>query len=698
MNMRCPLIAGLAWLGILAGVQLPAAETPRPQRLAPPRHDLDPLILTGQQLPGISGEMPERIVAFVWQDGWQQVPVQIDERKQTSLMAIRGRRGRGTDVEAVVYCDANTRCGADTDKTFDADDELVLLMAHAGGRAPVTAVPEHVSAEKREEVVVAVGDQLRYFYLFASDGKLDPSAGQDLVRYKFHSETGQFAGPGPNPEDSTVTTDRYENHFSDRWIHDATRILTGGSSGVDVLDRDKFQFKPGICGRTTLSFSLGDGAFIANRDGPLRVIRSVIGANSGALTQKDWLCYPGRMDTVCHVRVHPIRATWFFYDFSPEAVGMTYFDNLNPRGVKIDGVQDEMKNGALQWQFVTGEQGSLAMALGFETNIPTIHWHSYYFDQKEPDWNQCTGDDFAYAASGAATADLPDTDGGSPHRLVLYRSVYYEKPNLEMNDAQPLITAAWFPPAATSSKEIAAAAARVRQIVAHRGSSTDRPENTLASTRRAIEAGATAIEVDVRTTKDGELVLLHDGSLDRTTNGKGSLKEITFAELRQLDAGSWFDEKYAGLQVPTLGEVLEVCRGKIDVLLDLKEQDEAYTAKVIAAVNQHGDPRRTIVGVRSVEQAIAFRKLLPQSRQLGLMASPKEIEAYAAAGVETLRLWPHWLVDETLVPRVRKTAAKLHLNGTDGTPEELLPLLQHQPDSLSSDNPGRLVESLQALK
>ncbi|MBI1313580.1 hypothetical protein GC176_19995 [bacterium] len=237
----------------------------------------------------------------------------------------------------------------------------------------------------------------------------------------------------------------------------------------------------------------------------------------------------------------------------------------------------------------------------------------------------------------------------------------------------------------------------VRQIVAHRGASSDRPENTIASTLRAIETGATAVEVDVRTTSDGHLVLLHDATLDRTTSGSGKVNDLTFADVRKLDAGTHFDAKYADQKVPTLAEAAAVCRGKIDVLLDLKESGNEYAQKVVRVIRESGDPARTIVGVRSVEQARQFRSLLPEARQIGLIGSPDEIEAYAVAGVETIRLWPRWLTDETLVPRVRKAGVRLHLNGSTGLPDEVAPLLKHNPDSLSSDNPATLVKTLPAL-
>jgi glycerophosphoryl diester phosphodiesterase len=257
--------------------------------------------------------------------------------------------------------------------------------------------------------------------------------------------------------------------------------------------------------------------------------------------------------------------------------------------------------------------------------------------------------------------------------------------------------------ASVSAEDAAEAARHVTQLIAHRGASAERPEHTLASTRRAIEVGATAVEVDVRTTKDGELVLLHDARVDKTTNGKGLVGDMTLAEVRALDAGSHFSADYRGERVASLAEVLTECRDRIDVLLDLKESGDEYARRVVALIKEKGNPRRTIVGVRSVEQARQFRQLLPIARQLGLIAKPEEIEAYAAAGVETIRIWPHWLTDASLrqaalVARVRKAGAKLHLNGTTGTREDTLPLLAHSPDSLSSDNPRQLIATLRELR
>ena len=234
----------------------------------------------------------------------------------------------------------------------------------------------------------------------------------------------------------------------------------------------------------------------------------------------------------------------------------------------------------------------------------------------------------------------------------------------------------------------------VSQVIAHRGASAERPENTLESLTHAILVGATAVEVDVRTTRDRQLVLMHDATLDRTTNGTGAVNVTDFQAIRKLDAGSWFDESYRDVRVPTLAQALVAGKGRIDILLDLKESGPEFAASVAGEVSRYGNTNRIIVGVRSIQQSREFRRLLPKARQLGLIAKPAEIEAYAECGVETIRLWPTWLTDESLVPRVRQSGAKLHLNGTDGHIEETARLLMHEPDSMSSDSPQTLIRSL----
>ncbi len=107
-------------------------------------------------------------------------------------------------------------------------------------------------------------------------------------------------------------------------------------------------------------------------------------------------------------------------------------------------------------------------------------------------------------------------------------------------------------------------------VIAHRGASGSVPENTLASFRKAINLGSDVIELDVRLSQDGQVVVIHDDALDRTVRRTGKVSELMLDQLKQLDAGSWFGSQFAGEQIPTLKEVLELAKGRARLDIELK--------------------------------------------------------------------------------------------------------------------------------
>lgn len=236
------------------------------------------------------------------------------------------------------------------------------------------------------------------------------------------------------------------------------------------------------------------------------------------------------------------------------------------------------------------------------------------------------------------------------------------------------------------------------QIVAHRGSSSDCPENTMAAFRRAIEAGATAIEIDIRTTADGQLVLMHDVTVDRTTNGTGKVDSLTWSELKKLDAGSHLDKKFKNARIPLFRDALILCKDRIDLLLDLKESSTEYNRAVVDEIIRYGNPARVIAGVRSVEQANTFRKLMPQLRLFGFIPKPDAIESFGKLNVQYIRLWKRWLQDESLVGRVLVTGAKLHINLSQGSIDEYRSIADYQPSSILADDPALLIASIKKVK
>jgi glycerophosphoryl diester phosphodiesterase len=145
-----------------------------------------------------------------------------------------------------------------------------------------------------------------------------------------------------------------------------------------------------------------------------------------------------------------------------------------------------------------------------------------------------------------------------------------------------LTLAAW--PAAAGEAPTAANPRKII-VIAHRGIHTDAPENTLASIQKSIAAGCDYVELDIRRTRDGALVLMHDSSVDRTTNGRGKVEAMALAEIQKLDAGVKRGTKWAGQKVPTFDEALAACKGKIKVYVDHKA---GPPAEIFAAIEKHG--------------------------------------------------------------------------------------------------------------
>jgi glycerophosphoryl diester phosphodiesterase len=162
-------------------------------------------------------------------------------------------------------------------------------------------------------------------------------------------------------------------------------------------------------------------------------------------------------------------------------------------------------------------------------------------------------------------------------------------------------------------------------IIAHRGSSGCAPENTLAAFRRAIADGADGIELDVRMTKDGELIILHDQRVNRTTNGRGKVSNLTSAEIQQLDAGSWYAKQFAGERIPTLRAVFELLDDgrdlpkhfllNIEVKTDGQIQSRTRLAESLAHVLREGHGvGRTVVSSFDHRFLKRFHELAPAIR------------------------------------------------------------------------------------
>ena len=130
-------------------------------------------------------------------------------------------------------------------------------------------------------------------------------------------------------------------------------------------------------------------------------------------------------------------------------------------------------------------------------------------------------------------------------------------------------------------------------VIAHRGYSQNFPENTLVAVQAALTAGVPMVEIDVMFSRDRKLVVIHDAALERTTNGCGAVNNYTLEELKQLDAGSWFDVRFAGQRLPELSEVLDLVSGLTRVNIEIKAQayehrppQDAIEKQVVALIKQ----------------------------------------------------------------------------------------------------------------
>lgn len=168
-------------------------------------------------------------------------------------------------------------------------------------------------------------------------------------------------------------------------------------------------------------------------------------------------------------------------------------------------------------------------------------------------------------------------------------------------------------------------------ILAHRGASRAAPENTLAAFALALTQGADGIEFDVHATADGHLVVIHDDAVDRTTNGSGPVARLTLAQVRSLDAGGWFDPRFAGEKVPLLEEVLELARGHL--LVDIELKAPGIEAQVVKAVRRHRMEPSVVVSSFSPEAISAVKGIAPEI-PVGLLSLNRDPSVALSLGVQ----------------------------------------------------------------
>jgi glycerophosphoryl diester phosphodiesterase len=230
-------------------------------------------------------------------------------------------------------------------------------------------------------------------------------------------------------------------------------------------------------------------------------------------------------------------------------------------------------------------------------------------------------------------------------------------------------------------------------IFAHRGASAHAPENTLASFELALSQGADAIELDANLSADGEVVIIHDSTVDRTTNGHGRVAQLPVTELRSLDAGSFFSEKYRGEKIPRLEEVFEAIGKKVFINVELKTYaapHDRLVEKVCALVKKHSMEKRIIFSSFLASNLKKAKSLLPEVPG-GLLARRGWKGAWARSfGFnfgDYAALHPY-LTDVTKqqIVRVHRLKRRVHV-GTVNKAEDMIRLINWGVDGIFTDDP-----------
>ncbi len=236
-------------------------------------------------------------------------------------------------------------------------------------------------------------------------------------------------------------------------------------------------------------------------------------------------------------------------------------------------------------------------------------------------------------------------------------------------------------------------------ISAHRGENRIHPENTLPAFREAIRAGAQQIEMDVYLTDHGDLVVIHDSTVDRTTDGTGDLREMTLDEIKSLDAGSWKDPRFAGERIPTLEEALAIMPRNVWLNLHLKggrALGEAVATMVIEQGRMHqaflAANRQAAEGARSVDEGILICNM---ERRGGDVA--RYIDETIAHGYAFIQLHHrHTMPAPEQMQRLKDAGVRVNYYGTDD-PGALEALYDLGVDFVLTDNLLPMMERAKQL-
>ncbi|MDB5055645.1 MAG: glycerophosphoryl diester phosphodiesterase [Bacilli bacterium] len=232
-------------------------------------------------------------------------------------------------------------------------------------------------------------------------------------------------------------------------------------------------------------------------------------------------------------------------------------------------------------------------------------------------------------------------------------------------------------------------------VIGHRGAAGEAPENTMVSFQLALKQGAEGIELDVHLSKEGEIVVCHDATLDRTTNGQGYIFEKEVVEIKRYDAGSWFSEQYLGETVPLLAEVFDQVPDGILINVEIKY---AYHGRMETQLIDFLRKRKRMenVVISSFDHKCLQRiKKMEPKVKIGLLYAANLVDHAGYAnqlGVDVFSIHPHYQLIEKEDVQKAKALGIRTFPYTVNSLEEFRKMVEYGVSGIITDYPARLVE------
>ena len=250
---------------------------------------------------------------------------------------------------------------------------------------------------------------------------------------------------------------------------------------------------------------------------------------------------------------------------------------------------------------------------------------------------------------------------------------------------------------------------RSPEVIAHRGASEDAPENTLAAIVLAWRQGADAVEVDVRLSRDGQIVLMHDSSTERTSGHDARVANQTLAELKTLDVGRWWGDNWAGEPIPTLAEALAIVPAEGRIFIDLKVAREIIPELVRVIEASQVRPAQVVVTGTSLATLAAVKRAIPGVAAYWIVTLRRHPETRAwlppvsnrihrarQAGIDGLNVRMADVVEPGFVDRVRQAGLEVYV-WTANTEDEARQAINAGVDGITTDRPGWLRKLLDGM-